>query len=58
MKYAVLVGVAPMVLGFLAGFFDLPVNIGWSSYIGWFALSLVVGGAVVAIRRSNAKPPH
>lgn len=52
MKVAVLVGVAPVVLAFIAGFFGATITgIGWPAYVAWFALSLVVGAGVVAFRK-------
>ena len=52
MRYAVLVGVAPIVLAFIAGFFGATITgIGWPAYIGWFVLSLAVGAGVVAFRK-------
>lgn len=52
MKYAVLVGVAPIVLAFIAGFFGATITgIGWPAYIAWLVLSLVVGAVVVAARK-------
>jgi hypothetical protein len=50
-KYAVLVGVAPIVLAFIAGFFGATVGIGWPAYIAWFVLSLAVGAGVVAFKK-------
>jgi len=53
MKYAVLIGVAPMILAFLAGFFGMTVSLGWLAYIAWFALSVAVGAGVVALKRAS-----
>lgn len=51
MKYAVIVGVVPMILAFLAGFFGATVPLGWPAYIGWFVLSVAVGAGIVALRK-------
>lgn len=52
MRYAVLVGVAPIVLAFIAGFFGATITgIGWPAYVAWFVMSLVVGAGVVAFRK-------
>lgn len=52
MRYAVLVGVAPIVLAFIAGFFGATITgIGWPAYVAWLVLSLAVGAAVVAFKR-------
>lgn len=52
MKYAVLVGVAPIVLAFIAGFFGATITgIGWPAYLAWFVLSLAVGAGIVAIEK-------
>ena len=51
MKYAVLVGIAPIVLVFLLALIGVPVPaLGWSVYIAWFVLSIAIGAAVVAIK--------
>ena len=49
--YAILVGVAPIVLSFVAGFLGASVSIGWPAYIAWLVASLVVGAIVTVVRR-------
>ncbi|WNG80172.1 hypothetical protein C6A86_018170 [Mycobacterium sp. ITM-2016-00316] len=49
--YAILVGVALLVIGFFAGFFGATIGLGWLAYIGWFVLCLVVGAVVTTARR-------
>lgn len=51
MGYAVLVGVTPMILAFIAGFFGMTVGLGWPAYIAWFVLSIAVGAAITVVKR-------
>lgn len=56
MKLAVLIGVLPVVLAFVAGFvgFSAPVWLsGWSVYIAWFVASVVVGAALTYAGRAR-----
>lgn len=48
---AVVVGIAPMLLAFIAGFFGLVISLGWTAYIAWFMAALVVGVIVSALRQ-------
>lgn len=50
MRWALLVGIAPVVLAFIAGFFRMDVGLGWGFYIGWFVLC-IIGGTVVTVAR-------
>ncbi len=50
--YAILIGVAPIVIGFVAGFFGATIGLGWPAYIAWLIACLVVG-AVITIARGR-----
>lgn len=54
MKYAVLIGLAPTVQAFMAGFFGLGLT--WPAYIYWFVLSIAVGAGLIALKRATDKP--
>jgi hypothetical protein len=49
MGYAVLVGLAPTIMAFIAGF--LGVELGWPAYIAWFVLSIAVGAGVTVAKK-------
>jgi Mg2+ and Co2+ transporter CorA len=56
MKYATLVGIAPFVLAFVAGFFGLPVpDLGPVFYIAWLAASLTVGAGIVLALKARTE---
>lgn len=49
--YAILAGITPMILGFIAGFLGADITLGWSAYIAWFIGCLVVGAIIMIVRR-------
>lgn len=49
--YAILAGVAPMVIGFIAGFFGANIDLGWPVYIAWFIGCLVIGAVVTIVQK-------
>ena len=48
--YAILAGIAPIILAFVAGFFGATVDVGWPVYIGWLIACLAVGAVVTIVR--------
>lgn len=48
--YAILAGIAPVILAFVAGFFGASIGLGWPVYVGWFVLCLVAGAVVTVAR--------
>lgn len=53
--YAILIGVAPIILSFIAGFLGATIDLGWPAYIAWLIACLVAGAIITIVRGRSSR---